>query len=122
MTDAAALLARAQSVLAAKDLGGLSSRIAAVLARQALEKIIDERCARLRAPSPRSPMRTRLLILRALDDPREAEAMAIAWNRLSNACHVHAYELQPSVSEVDHLCSVVESLLRPDSSHPILRA
>jgi hypothetical protein len=114
MTDAANLLARARTLLASKGSGGLSLRMTAFLARQALEEIIAERCARLRAPAPWSPMRTKLLILRALDDPHDADLAAMAWNRLSNACHVHAYEMQPSVSEVEHLCSLVESLSASD--------
>jgi len=114
-TDAAELISSAQSVLSSKGTSGLSSRMAAFLARQALEEVVSQRCAKLRASAPRSPMRTKLLVLRALDDPHQADVAAMAWNRLSNACHVHAYEMQPSISEVRHLCSVVDSLLASDA-------
>lgn len=36
---------------------------------------------------------------------------ATAWNRRSSACHVHAFELQRSAAEVEHLCGVVASLV-----------
>ncbi|QFS89941.1 hypothetical protein FIV07_04230 [Mycobacterium sp. THAF192] len=61
-------------------------------------------------------MRTKLAVLRSLDDEEAADAAAKAWSRLSSACHVHAFELQPSASEVQHLCGLVASLLRvPDA-------
>jgi hypothetical protein len=40
-----------------------------------------------------------------------ADRAAVAWHRLSNACHLHAYEMQPSTVEVEQLCSVVAGLL-----------
>ena len=43
--------------------------------------------------------------------PKPLTAAAAAWNRLSNACHLHAYEMQPSVAEVEQLCGVVAGLL-----------
>ncbi len=33
-----------------------------------------------------------------------------AWNRLSDACHQHAYQLTPTYSEVRHLVGLVEEL------------
>jgi len=109
--SAVALLGQAQQILATRGTGGLSSRMAAFLARQALEEIIDERCADLAAPAPSATMRSKLLILRALDTAEAADRAAVAWNRLSNACHVHAYEMQPSTAEVEQLCGVVAGLL-----------
>ncbi len=105
------LLAQAQTVLAGSRKDGLSARMAAFLARQALEEIIAQRCENLDAPAPRATARSRLVVLRALDTQDAADRAAIAWSRLSVACHVHAFELQPSTSEVEHLCEVVASLL-----------
>lgn len=85
--------------------------MAAVLARRALEEIIEERCAALEAVARGANTRSKLLILRALDEPEAADAAALAWNRLSNACHLHAYEMQPSVAEVEQLCGVVADLV-----------
>lgn len=107
---AAELLAQAQQVLANRKVRGSSPRTAAFLARRALEEIIEERCRALEAAAPWAKTRTKLLVLRALD-PEIGDEAAKAWNRLSNACHVHAYELQPSVLEVEHLCRSVADVL-----------
>ena len=109
--SAVELLGQAQQILATRSTSGLSSRMAAFLARQALEEIIDERCAGLAAPAPSATTRSKLLILRALDTAEAADRAAAAWNRLSNACHLHAYEMQPSTAEVEQLCGVVAGLL-----------
>lgn len=108
------LLAQAQSILKAPKATGHSARMAAFLARRALEEVVDVRCLRVEARAPLANMRTRLLILRVLDDADAAGRAAIAWHRLSNACHLHAYELQPSVAEVEQLCGVVAGLV-PDA-------
>jgi hypothetical protein len=63
------------------------------------------------APAPSATTRSKLLILHALDTTDAADRAAVAWNRLSNACHVHAYEMQPSTAEVEQLCGVVAGLL-----------
>jgi hypothetical protein len=85
--------------------------MAAFLARRAHEEITDQRCAELRAAAPCANMCSKLLILRALDSARAADAAGIAGNRLTNACHLHAYEMQPSAAEVEQLCGVVASHL-----------
>ena len=108
--SAAELLAQAQQVLATRGTGGLSARMAAFLARQALEEIVTQRCAGLGAPAPGANMRSKLLVLRALDDPAAADRAAVAWSRLSTACHLHAYEMQPSAAEVRHLCALVAAV------------
>ena len=76
-----------------------------------MEEIVDQRCADLGAPAPGANMRSKLLILRALDTAEAADRAAVAWNRLSNACHLHAFEMQPSTAEVEQLCGVVAALL-----------
>lgn len=108
------LLDQAQRILTTSDAEGLSSRLSAFLARQALEEIIDRRCADLGASVPWATSRSKLLVLRSLDTFDAADHAALAWNRLSNACHVHAYEMQPSVTEIEHLCGLVASLLPDD--------
>jgi hypothetical protein len=110
--SAMALLGQAQRVLIAPGAAeGLSSRLAAFLARQALEEIIDQRCEALNAHAPRANARSKLVVLKALDTADAANRAALAWNRLSVACHVHAFEMQPSTAEIEHLCGVVASLL-----------
>jgi hypothetical protein len=112
--SAPALLAQAQQVLTTRGTGGHSARMAAFLARQALEEAIDARCAALGASAPWATARSKLLVLRALDDADMADRAAVAWNRLSNACHLHAYEMQPSAAEIEHLCAVVAQLIPSD--------
>ena len=109
--SAAELLGQAQRILTASDPEGLSSRLAAFLARQALEEIIDLRCADLGVSAPWATARSRLLVLRSLDTVEAADHASWAWNRLSSACHVHAYEMQPSTDEIEQLCALVASLL-----------
>ncbi|MEX7473168.1 hypothetical protein AB4Z39_26065 [Mycobacterium adipatum] len=105
------LLDQAQRIIREPWTAGLSSRMAAFLARQALEQIVNQRCANLDVPVGWASARSKLAVLRALDTPEAADAASIAWNRLSAACHVHAFELQPSVPEIDYLCGVVASLV-----------
>lgn len=108
---AAKLLEQADTVLKVNAASGQSARMAAFLARQALEDVIDVRCLRLDARARGASTRSQLSILRSLDDPDLARRAATAWHRLSNACHLHAYEMQPSVAEVQHLCGVVAGLI-----------
>lgn len=110
--SAAALLGRAERVINEPRPDGLSARMAAFLARQALELIVDQRCTAVGAPAPWASMRSKLAVLRSLDTEDGADSAAIAWSRLSSACHVHAFELQPSVAEIRHLCEVVASLMQ----------
>ncbi len=115
-TSAMDLLGQAQRVLQAPGSAeGLSSRVAAFLARQALETIIDQRCAALNADAPWANSRSKLVVLKSLDTAEAADRAALAWNRLSVACHVHAFEMQPSTAEVEHLCGVVASLIPAES-------
>lgn len=116
--SAVELLGQAQQILTTRTAGGLSSRMAAFVARQALEDIVAQRCTTLKAPAPSATMRSKLLVLRALDDPDVADYAAVAWNRLSNACHLHAYEMQPSVAEIEHLCTLVAALLPGETLNP----
>ena len=108
--SAVELLGQAQQILATRSTGGLSSRLAAFLARQALEEIIDERCA-LSVLGAVGELSEQAVVLRALDSAEAADRAAVAWNRLSNACHLHAFEMQPSTAEIEHLCGVVAELL-----------
>lgn len=90
------------------------ARASAVLARAALEQIIDVRLARLEAElggagSVAASGRVKLVCLRALGGPGAARA-AWAWSALSSACHHHSYELAPSVGEIEGLVAEVTAL------------
>ncbi|QNK83691.1 hypothetical protein H7F38_11715 [Nakamurella sp. PAMC28650] len=95
---------------------GNSARAAAVLARQALEQIVDERCAAVAPGLLRPSMRSRLIIVTALDDAEFGACAQTAWDGLSRACHHHSYELQPAAGEVRELIKIVRDLTnQPDA-------
>lgn len=107
------LLAYSQKLLAGSgtSTSGNSSRLAAVVARQAIEEFIDQRCIAVGAPCERATMRSRLALLKALDDPQRADQLASLWHQLSACCHQHAYELSPTVGEVRALCEGVGAMV-----------
>lgn len=118
-TQAATLLFQAEMLLDGPDSRGRvhASRLAAFLARQALEELVEVRCVEVASDVGRASMASRLIVLRVLDEPDIADAANVAWNGLSNACHHHAYELTPTVGEVRHMCRLVTSLLPDNPAH-----
>ncbi|MFZ2239936.1 MAG: hypothetical protein WAV90_10385 [Gordonia amarae] len=108
--DAEALLARAQELLAQPGrAAGNSARLAAFLARQSVEDLIDRRCAQLCGIDVGAgTMRSKLAILRSLDDTSAGPVLVGAWHQLTGFCHQHAYQLAPTVSEVRAQCDVVQ--------------
>ncbi|QTX05671.1 hypothetical protein [Agromyces archimandritae] len=90
-----------------------SLRMACWIARNALEKVVDELLEMKDAAAPGANMRTRLVALEVLyrvDDAAIALRAEYAWSRLSNACHFHAFELTPSLAEVRSLVELVADL------------
>jgi len=83
---------------------GSWARASAMLARQSLESAIDL-LWKTRAPlMAQSSMASQLLVLPSyLRDQEAARDAAYAWSALSRACHHHAYELQPTASELRSL-------------------
>ncbi|MGV0742663.1 hypothetical protein [Mycolicibacterium sp. XJ870] len=114
MTDRAALLDHADQLLDGKvDLGMRGARTAALLARCALEDWLDDHSASWpKVPGKRPTTRSKLVALGAQRDADTRERAKRAWHDLSRACHHHAYELQPSVSEVRLLVAQVRQLSR----------
>lgn len=107
MTDRAELLAYAEQVLdGTVALGVRGPRTAALLARCAFEEWLDEMSApwATQVNTDRLPTTSsKLVALGALHGVELGEKAKKAWNGLSRAVHHHAYELQPSASEVRHL-------------------
>ncbi|ORM37157.1 hypothetical protein BFL43_05045 [Williamsia sp. 1135] len=95
---------------------GNSARLAAFVARQAVEALVDERLKVVGAECAGASMRTRLAILRSLDGAERTARAEFAWNQLSACCHHHAYELAPTVGEVRVLCERVVELATPAGS------
>ncbi len=112
MTDRAGLLDYAVQVLdGTVDLRSSAPRTAALLARCALEEWLDEQ-SRSWAPE-HYPFPTTVSKLVALDALRRGDVGLRArrlWDALSRCAHHHAYELQPSVTEVRRLVEQVRAL------------
>jgi len=105
------LIAAALGLLRRPDPGtaGLWPRGAALLARQALERTLEE-LWHLRAPGlERCSVRAQLLCLpEYLRRGDLAERVSYAWTGLSRACHHHVYELPPIANELAIWIETVE--------------
>ncbi|HEX8487805.1 MAG TPA: hypothetical protein VF642_04610 [Propionibacteriaceae bacterium] len=95
--EAAGTLAQGSASLA----GTSSPRAACLLARQALESVVDGLLLDRGLGCPEATMRSRLIALGQAyaDHPEVAYRASTAWWRLSNSCHHHAYELDPTPAE-----------------------
>jgi hypothetical protein len=109
--DAEALLARAGALLDSPDkaAAGNSARLAAFLARQAVEELIDTRCATLcDFPVVVGTTKAKLAVLKSLDTTPAGGILIGAWHQLTGFCHQHAYQLAPTVAEVREQCTAVQ--------------
>ena len=115
MSTPAELLAMARQLLgrASPDTAGLWPRAASLLARQALETLVDEFWQSQRLPLESCPTLTQLICLREyLDDDDLAGRLHHAWHALSRGCHHHPYELAPTATELSGWMDVVEGFTR----------
>lgn len=95
-------------------LGARSPRAAALLARSVLEDWLDAESASWSSPALGFPTtRSKIVALGAIQGAALSERISRVWHGLSRTVHHHAYELQPSVSEVRHLVGAVRELARP---------
>lgn len=110
-SDAEVLLIRADKLLDSPDrtASGNSARLAAFLARQAVEDLIDTRCAELTGIQVAvGTSKAKLAVLKSLDKTPAGPALIDAWHQLTGFCHHHAYQLSPTVAEVRAQCAAVE--------------
>ena len=110
-TDAELLLARAHALLDSPDRTALgnSARLAAFLARQAVEDLIDARCAALTGVQVVvGTTKAKLAVLKSLDATPAGPVLIDAWHQLTGFCHHHAYQLSPTVAEVRAQCDGVQ--------------
>lgn len=92
---------------------GLWPRVAALLARQALEASVLGLWNRQDLGLQGCSMPAQLICLRTyLGDAELASRAGHAWSALSRACHHHAYELAPTAGELDAWFLVVGELIR----------
>ena len=92
---------------------GLWPRASALLALHALEASLLRLWERRTLDLQGCSMRTQLICLRSyLEDARLAARTGHAWSALSRACHHHAYELAPTLGELQSWFSVVSELVQ----------
>lgn len=92
-------------------LGGRAPRIAALLVRTVLEEWIDEQSASWLSSTLGYPtVRSKIVALGSVRGASVGERARRAWHALSRTVHHHAYELQPSVTEVRALIDAVREL------------
>lgn len=112
MTGRTELLNYADEVLdGVIPLGPRAARTAALLARLALEDWLNEQSASWCASGAKPPtMTSKLIVLSRKNGTDVGERARRVWHALSRAVHHHAYELQPSSTEVRHLVGQVRKL------------
>ena len=116
MSTADALLDHAKEVL--QGSAAHSNRAACWIARSALEHAVDDLLEAQRLSANEATMRSKLTVLQvAYEQDNDVPALADhAWNRLSQACHHHAFELAPSATEVQHLIQRGAKVIRVTSA------
>lgn len=109
----AELIDLARSLLVSDDQlpAGTWSRATALVGRQALESALRELWAAREPGISQCSTRAQLLCLPSyLDDDGLAERAAWTWWALTQACHVHPYELPPTANELDVWLTTVEAV------------
>ncbi len=103
-SESLTLLGLARAVMRSKA-GAVSSvwsRCSALLARQALEKALDNFWSETAPSARRSSRHSQLLCLGTyLGDQHLARRVAQAWSALSYACHHQPYDLPPTAGELE---------------------
>jgi hypothetical protein len=92
------------------ETAGIWPRASALLARHALEQLLDDFWA-MTAPSVAATrnIRAQLIALRGYPPVRDsASPVAAAYAGLCRGCHHHPYELPPTRAELDGLIAAVE--------------
>ena len=88
------------------------ARAATFLTRSALEDAVDLLWTGPLTPLTSCPRSTQLLCLPTyLNDPDLARKVHSTWAQLSNACHAHAYDLDPTISELNGWIDTVQKFI-----------
>ncbi|MFN3219836.1 MAG: hypothetical protein ACE367_25390 [Acidimicrobiales bacterium] len=109
MTKAAELLQLSSQVIQSPTgvMVGRWPRVAAALGRQSIEATLQRLWERSEPELGTASFRVQLLALPVyLPDARLARDVRSAWNRLSQACHYHPYELPPTEPELHEMLSI----------------
>ena len=88
-----------------------SSRAACWVTRRGLEAMVSLLLQLRGVDVGRATMNVQLICLRVAyeDDPALFSGLASAWDQLSRACHHHAYELTPTITEARELIGRVRA-------------
>ena len=107
------LLNLARSIMRVQraDLVGTWPRASAILGRQALEIALGQLWARAAPGVENASARAQLTCLPEYINAELAGRIRYAWHALSTACHHHAYELPPIVSELNGWLDDVQALI-----------
>lgn len=111
------VLARSVAGDAPRAVGANRTIAAALLIRQALEAALDDWWRQVLPAMAETRDRAQQITLPFyLLDPRLAGDVTWAWSRLSGICHHLAYNLPPTIPEIDSLIDVVARLLAHDTA------
>jgi hypothetical protein len=106
------IMARGLLRSADPETAGLWSRASALLVCQALEATVLRLWELRTLDLEGCSMRAQLICMRTyLGNPDLAARTGHAWSALSGACHHHAYELSPTLGELQTWFAVVEELI-----------
>ena len=79
-----------------------------------MESAVDDLLDTKHRSAPDATMRSKLTVLQVAFGKDDDDLLAradYAWSGLSQACHHHAFELAPTVTEVRHLIQLVGMLV-----------
>jgi len=108
------MLAEARKLIASTSAQHGRTRSAAILARQALEEAMIAYMENNHDKIGRPDFNAVLVVLEELSDDKDRGAIrsiAWTWSALSNACHAHAYTLEPTPNEVEGWLESIEEFL-----------
>ncbi len=86
-------------------------RSCACLTRVALEQALDDYWIRAAPSLIHRPMRHQLAVLPSFAGSETARSVSAVWNDLSRAMHHHAYELPPTIDELQDWHQSVSRLM-----------
>lgn len=110
------MLSEARKLIGAAPTDGQNNmRSAAIVTRQVLEEALveymEKKHDKIRQPNFNAILVT-LEYLSAEQDKEILRQVAWTWSALSNACHAHAYALEPTAAEVERWIEVVDKFLK----------
>ena len=105
------LLFHARTLLTGKEANSTRAwpRACALLTRQALEELLACHWTQLGwSGLTNASARSQFICMATLEDTPLTGSVTVTWVELSNACHLHAYELAPTADELLRWIEVVE--------------